>query len=199
MWSEYSRLVQSIPPNTCLNFPSFCQNFIDLVFGPDSKQLNTVGVVVACGIISLFSDFSAQTRLGVYLAHITSSFSLKTVNHYFQMYNSDRFQHYDYGYEENLKVYGEEMPPEYRLSNITSPNIALFYSANDQLISLDDIQIIKDNLKGKSHCVWGPLADITLTDCSPSAGRLSHTGTDVESYRLYPRHRCWSHGQFENT
>ena len=59
---------------------------------------------------------------------------------------------FDYGHPQtNFLKYGSNEPPDYDLSAINSTNIALIYSANDWINQLQDIQRLKDNLKGERH------------------------------------------------
>lgn len=41
-----------------------------------------------------------------------------------------RFAKYDYGIDENMKLYGTKKPPLYDLSKVTAP-VAIFYGKND--------------------------------------------------------------------
>lgn len=61
--------------------------------------------------------------------------STKTMVHFAQGYNSDKFCQYDYGREKNLQFYNAPEPPDYNLANITTP-FALFYAENDWLSSI---------------------------------------------------------------
>ncbi|KAL3280207.1 hypothetical protein HHI36_017707 [Cryptolaemus montrouzieri] len=56
--------------------------------------------------------------------------SMRQIYHYSQIMRNNRFAEYDYGLEENMKVYGSPDPPLYDLSKVVSP-VALFYSRND--------------------------------------------------------------------
>lgn len=44
-----------------------------------------------------------------------------------------KFQKYDHGTEENLKLYGVATPPEYNLSNIKT-KVHIMYGSNDYLV-----------------------------------------------------------------
>lgn len=59
--------------------------------------------------------------------------SIRQVIHYGQCSSSGRFQKYDHGPEENLKLYGVENPPEYNLSNIRT-NVHLVDGGNDYVV-----------------------------------------------------------------
>lgn len=46
---------------------------------------------------------------------------------------SDKLQHYDLGFNRNIKKYGQSKPPEYDLRKVTSP-VVLYYSKNDRVV-----------------------------------------------------------------
>ncbi|CAG2184340.1 unnamed protein product, partial [Oppiella nova] len=56
---------------------------------------------------------------------------------------------FNLGTEENIRRYGQSVPPEYDLSVINSTNIALIYAANDWLNDIRDINLLKKTLKVK--------------------------------------------------
>ncbi|XP_063923589.1 lipase member J-like isoform X2 [Zophobas morio] len=84
------------------------------------------------------------------------NFSWKTLAHFGQLANArNRFQMYDYGEKENLKIYGQKIPPLYPLQNITVPTL-LVSSYNDTLVSLKDCENLYQQLspKAKVHGHW---------------------------------------------
>lgn len=48
------------------------------------------------------------------------------------------FRKYDFGWFDNLWIYGSLSPPDYDLSKISAP-VALFYSDNDWLAAIKDV------------------------------------------------------------
>lgn len=58
--------------------------------------------------------------------------STKQLYHFAQVQNSERFQMYDYGYRENLVLYGMVKPPEYNLSASNVP-LMIAYGTKDSL------------------------------------------------------------------
>lgn len=50
----------------------------------------------------------------------------------FSSRNIGKFQHYHYGTDENLQIYGQPTPPEYDLSNVRT-KIHILYGTNDLL------------------------------------------------------------------
>ncbi|GIY22139.1 gastric triacylglycerol lipase [Caerostris darwini] len=90
-----------------------CSDIVFAMFGVDLPELN-------------------ETRMGVYAAHTPAGSSAKSVAHYGQLVESGKFNKYDYGKKENLVRYGQETPPEYDLTKITTP-VALMWGLNDDL------------------------------------------------------------------
>lgn len=56
---------------------------------------------------------------------------------------SDRLPKYDYGLTENVKVYGQQRPPEYDLSKVTNRYLVVFHGLNDILGDSQDIDRLK--------------------------------------------------------
>ncbi|KAF2901738.1 hypothetical protein ILUMI_04466 [Ignelater luminosus] len=71
--------------------------------------------------------------LPVTLLHLIETSSVKTVTHLSQLMNSGRFQRFDYGTKENLKLYGSAEPPQYDLSKMRVPTYLI--RANNDLTS----------------------------------------------------------------
>ncbi|KAG8230457.1 hypothetical protein J437_LFUL009946, partial [Ladona fulva] len=92
---------------------SLCTNILFLICGYNSKQLN-------------------ETTIPVIVGHTPAGASTKTVIHYGQEYNSEKFCQYDYGWITNILKYHQVSPPDYKLSLITAP-VYLHYSRNDWL------------------------------------------------------------------
>lgn len=57
---------------------------------------------------------------------------MRQLIHYLQLFQHERFQKYDYGVTENLKLYGSVKPPEYDLLNIRT-NVQLMHARQDFL------------------------------------------------------------------
>lgn len=69
--------------------------------------------------------------------------SAKCILHFCQMKN--RFQQYDYGEENNMKLYAQKLPPEYNISNIKVPTY-LLYGGDDPLLPSEDmLSFLKDH------------------------------------------------------
>ncbi|RZC35005.1 gastric triacylglycerol lipase, partial [Asbolus verrucosus] len=74
----------------------------------------------------------------VTLSYHPARTSLKCIAHFLQLMMVGKFQHYDYGWKENLNKYNSVVPPEYPLSDITIP-VHMFYGLNDNLVSYQDV------------------------------------------------------------
>ncbi|XP_045771371.1 lipase 3-like [Maniola jurtina] len=104
-----------------------CKNVIFYICGYNEKQFN-------------------KTLLPVFLSNLGTGTSWKTAVHFAQeILAGERFQQFDYGKSDNLKVYGTEQPPEYDLGKITLP-IKLFWAENDLLSSEKDVRLLFQKL-----------------------------------------------------
>ncbi|EFN67149.1 Lipase 3 [Camponotus floridanus] len=99
---------------------NICANIIFTIFGYDYKQFN----------------YALEP---VIVSHDPAGTSVKMIAHYVQALQTGKFRKYDYGHAKNLLIYHSVEPPSYKLANITVP-IALLYSANDWLISIEDVR-----------------------------------------------------------
>ncbi|KMQ83969.1 lipase 3 [Lasius niger] len=106
--------------NQNLDTQKFCADIIFMICGFDREQFN-------------------YTLLPVILNHDPAGASTKTVLHYNQVYQSDKFRQYDYGLLKNLLMYHSPEPPNYDLANITVP-IALFYGSNDWIVNTVNVK-----------------------------------------------------------
>ncbi|EFN63402.1 Gastric triacylglycerol lipase [Camponotus floridanus] len=90
--------------------PNICANLIFMIYGDDREQFN-------------------YSLLPVIFNHHPAGASAKTILHFAQVIESDKFRKYDYGRVKNLLIYHSTEPPNYDLSNITV-SVALFYDNN---------------------------------------------------------------------
>lgn len=104
----------------------FCTNILFLLCGYDKPQLNI-------------------SNLPVLFAHVPSGAATKQLVHYGQEVVAGRFQKFDYGENKNTEVYGLKKPPVYPVGKITAP-VAIFYSKEDWLASVIDVEILKSKL-----------------------------------------------------
>jgi lysosomal acid lipase/cholesteryl ester hydrolase len=68
------------------------------------------------------------------MGHSPAGASAASIIHYAQGVNSAKFMMYNYGRQQNLIEYGQELPPEYNVSKITAP-VAMYWGQNDWLAS----------------------------------------------------------------
>lgn len=113
-----------------------CKNIVFYLCGFNEKQFN-------------------KTLLPVFLAHLGTGTSWKTAVHFSQEILSGKFQQFDYGYINNLKIYGSGSPPEYDLRKVTLP-IKLFWSKNDLLSSEKDVRALYGKLPIKPEMFLVP-------------------------------------------
>ncbi|XP_063837023.1 lipase 3-like [Ostrinia nubilalis] len=83
--------------------------------------------------------------LSISFGHLLSGSSSKSLAHYGQLILSRKFKRFDEGKDGNLKRYKQTQPPEYNVSNITSP-VVLISGKNDWLSSLKDVATLSSKL-----------------------------------------------------
>ncbi|KAL3276452.1 hypothetical protein HHI36_011833 [Cryptolaemus montrouzieri] len=75
--------------------------------------------------------------------------SVKSLNHYLQMYYSGgKMQLYDYGPEENMRLYNSTKPPLYPLRNINVP-VFTYHGTEDFFTNSKDIEDFYNDLRQK--------------------------------------------------
>lgn len=105
---------------------SVCANAFFLLAGYDSRELNT----------TLIPDIMQRYPAGS---------AIRQMVHYLQEKQSGRFCEYDYGFVENMIKYGTAVPPSYKLTEVRAP-VSLYYSHNDLLASVDDVERLRGKL-----------------------------------------------------
>jgi pimeloyl-ACP methyl ester carboxylesterase len=109
----------------CLEVPRVCSTVIELYVGPSQAPSNA-------------------TREQVIAAHEPGGTSVQNMIHWLQMVRSDLYQMFDYGAIENQKIYGQNTPPIYNLSNYpkTIPT-AIYMGSLDELADpIDDAYLL---------------------------------------------------------
>ncbi|XP_059483958.1 uncharacterized protein LOC132201649 [Neocloeon triangulifer] len=86
-----------------------------------------------------------ETALPLMQAHSPAGTSTKTIIHFAKHVASWEFQQYDYGWVENMIVYGQMLPPNYHLNKVIAP-VYLHYADNDWLAHPLDVQRIENNI-----------------------------------------------------
>ncbi|XP_022210801.1 lipase 3-like [Drosophila obscura] len=99
----------------------------------------------------------------------SSGFSNMLLKHYAQVFKTGRFAKYDYGNATNLEVYGTSKPPLYDLSNVAPTDMVhMFYSDNDQLLSVEDAERLGQRINAIQNHVevknWNHLDYVYATD-----------------------------------
>lgn len=90
--------------------------------------------------------------------------SVKTFVHYGQIIeNRGEFRQFDYGIEQNLKLYGEPRPPAYDLSKISVPTYFI-YALNDVFSTPSDVTKLARNVRPSPDLYEIPLRTFTHVD-----------------------------------
>ncbi|KAF2889576.1 hypothetical protein ILUMI_16597, partial [Ignelater luminosus] len=113
----HSPLLATIAQTFCNDnspFQGICAFFIHMSVGY-SNQLN-------------------KTMIPVIASNTPAGSSVKHWMHGAQLYSFDRLSKYDHGEEENVRRYGQSTPPEYNLTQVTTP-VAIYYGTNDVFVA----------------------------------------------------------------
>lgn len=78
----------------------------------------------------------------VFLCHAPAGTSVRTMVHYFQILQNERFQKYDFGENRNQLIYGQSTPPGYNVSRAAVP-VALFWSEGDCISDPRDVSLLR--------------------------------------------------------
>lgn len=122
-----------------------CDGVIFLLAGWDSDQLNEVRfefgrvTLILCLLKTKIYFVSVQSMIPVYMGHAGAGSSTHSLLHLGQNINSGLFRPFDYGWFKNLWEYKRTTPPEYDLNNVRTP-IAVYYSKNDWLAAIEDVE-----------------------------------------------------------
>ncbi|XP_068748614.1 gastric triacylglycerol lipase-like [Montipora capricornis] len=129
----YSLVMNEFALHVCGNpiTNAICAGLIFMLCGPDIHGLN-------------------MTRLPVYFTHTPADTSDKDVIHWLQLFNSKKFQKYDYGRSGNREQYGQHKPPTYNLQEVDLP-VALYSGSDDWLANPKDVAYLVSQLPNMSH------------------------------------------------
>ncbi|CAH2986858.1 unnamed protein product [Chilo suppressalis] len=106
-------------------------------------QWNSISEVF-CDVGTAFLDFyhpgsMTNETLARATRNLPAGTSVQNLAKYGQSMVSTDFQKFDYGRETNLKVYGQERPPKYKLGAVTPP-VVVIYGKNDGLVDVKDVK-----------------------------------------------------------
>ncbi|XP_017784822.1 PREDICTED: lipase 3-like [Nicrophorus vespilloides] len=80
------------------------------------------------------------------LENILEGIGLKILVHLKQIhYSGGKLRKFDYGINENIRIYGKALPPDYEINQILVPT-AMYYANCDWLVSREDVAIAKKQL-----------------------------------------------------
>lgn len=143
-----SQIVKFIEPvNSFLCQPNslmldVCTNIISMVCGKNDN-----GTEIDTKVIPLLTKY------------ISHAISTKQIHHYIQLYQSGKFQHYNYQ-SDNKMIYNQTFPPEYPLKKVNA-SIYLYSGVNDLLVAEKDIDRLREvlpnvirykSIKNYNHC-----------------------------------------------
>lgn len=128
-------------------------------FKPSSELVHTVGGAmieneIGCKNISSNAKFVVSgvnvknlevKNMPVIMGHLPAGASTKQMKQYAQAVASQQFTKYDYGSENNKKVYGSRQPPQYQMEKVKVP-VALYYSDDDWLADPQDVARLEREL-----------------------------------------------------
>lgn len=84
------------------------------------------------------------------LFRLRNGASWRQIEHFSQsLVGKHFFHHFDYGKEENMKIYGQSQPPKYDLSKITI-HVSLIWGQNDDLVVPEDLVALVRKLQNKT-------------------------------------------------
>lgn len=107
--------------------------------------LNLVFIFQTMNLVIRYFKPAFQTLLPVIFSHVPAGSSLLQSEHFGQLIKSGHFRQFDHGFFGNLYNYRSTSPPEYNLKKVTAP-VALYYSPNDWLAAVEDVQRLKNEL-----------------------------------------------------
>ncbi|KPJ03003.1 PREDICTED: lipase 1-like [Papilio xuthus] len=126
----------------------------------DYIAANTLCRVVMSSIDASHPGSVTTQTMRVLFGHFPAGTSTKNLAWYGQGLNTNTFQNFDYGVEENLQIYGSDQPPPYNLSQVTVP-IVIINGNNDGLATPADVDWLTSKLPNvlEHFLVQDPLWD----------------------------------------
>lgn len=125
-------------------------------FPPNAKQVRrTIASICVrsptinkfvCDIMNTLIGGKGRRFLKGFFAHLPFFTSLKVLRHFGQLIKHKRFMMYDNGRKENLRIYGSEQSPSYKIENIRSRSLCLISTKSDSLSPPRDVEHFKQQL-----------------------------------------------------
>lgn len=100
----------------CNAFPNFCGTIVNFIIEEDGASTGRIDYPKISENLFLFEPGGT---------------SLKNMKHWIQIYGAKKLQMYDYGEEQNLKVYGSKAPPEYDVNKMKDYKIPSLVTTSD--------------------------------------------------------------------
>ncbi|XP_063913746.1 lipase 1-like [Zophobas morio] len=104
-----------------------------------------------------------KSMLPLTAANTPCGVSLKQFVHVFQIADSGDFHRYDFGNQGNLEKYGQEQPPHYDVSRVTTP-VAIYYSSNDWAVNINNMDRVLKTVPNVVKSYKVPLEDFNHLD-----------------------------------
>ncbi|KAB0799466.1 hypothetical protein PPYR_07346 [Photinus pyralis] len=111
---------------------------------PFPFQMKTCQLIEMIALGFNFEQNDPET-LPITIVHNTDAASVKTITHLIQVGLYEQFQHFDYGPQENVRLYGTTHPLSYNLSVIRIPSYT-FHGENDKSVSEQSLKRLYDAL-----------------------------------------------------
>lgn len=117
--AQIMKFIEPVASTLCQkNLPTInvCTNLLQNICGKNDNEPET--------------DVNTMSIIFKYLARAIST---KQINHFIQLYQSRKFQQYNYKFR-NAMIYNQTSPPEYNLDNVKAP-MHIYVAKNDMLVS----------------------------------------------------------------
>ncbi|CAH1397744.1 unnamed protein product [Nezara viridula] len=120
---------------------------VDGLLSRNTSTLMNNAPLILSNLSGYASEDVKKNLKEVIIAHIAAGTSTKVLAHFAQSLRTEKsFRQFDFGVEKNIVAYGQKEPPCYQLSNIRIP-IVLFYSKEDWLSTMEDVEALADVLE----------------------------------------------------
>jgi len=114
-----------------------------------SSKMNMPRLI--CQLIEILVSGAGEKWLKGYYNHLPFYSSLKILRHFGQLIKYKKYGMYDYGKEENLKIYGTPTSPSYPVERIRSRSLCLIRTKSDALSTPKDVDRFKSRLTVPLH------------------------------------------------